>query len=49
MRSAEFAIHLFAEDVLQSIHSLFDCRVEAQSAELVAQMLNPTFCDPFDC
>ena len=25
-RSAEFAIHLFAKDVLQSIHSLFDCR-----------------------
>jgi hypothetical protein len=26
MRSAEFAIYLFAEDVPQSIHSLFDCR-----------------------
>ena len=25
-RSAEFAIHLFAKDVPQSIHSLFDCR-----------------------
>ena len=37
-RSAEFAIHLFAKDVPQSIHSLFDCR-QARSAELVQAIL----------
>jgi len=47
-RSAEFAIHLFAEDVLQSIHSLFDCQVRHE-VPMLCYSCNPAFRDPFDC
>ena len=43
-RSAEFAIHLFAKDVPQSIHSLFDCRW----GTMLCHSCNPAFRDPFD-
>ena len=40
-RSAEFAIHLFAEDVLQSIHLLFDYRVRHKVPKCVILAILP--------
>ena len=47
-RSAEFAIHLFAEDVLQSIHSLFDCQWGTK-CQICARSCNSTLYNLFDC
>ena len=47
-QSAEFAIYLFAEDVPQSIHSLFDCQVRHE-VPMLCHSCNPAFRDPFDC
>ena len=46
--SIKFAIHLFAEDVLQSIHPLFDCWSGTCEVPILCYSCNPAFYDLFD-
>ena len=46
-RSAKFAIYLFAEDVLQSIHPLFDCWVRHMRSAVVMPFLQSCLSWPF--
>ena len=47
-QSAEYAIHLFVKDVLQSILSLFVCRSGTCEVPVLCHSCNPAH-DPFDC
>jgi len=46
-QSAEFAIHLFAEDISQSIPSLFDCQGWGTKCRICAHSCNPASCMSF--
>ena len=46
-QSAEFAIHLFSEDISQSIPSLFDCQGWGTKCRICAHSCNPASCMSF--